>query len=590
MNMTITATTPLLRRVWGYISPFWTILLIGVLGNALFSGIDALFTYAIKPFMNRGLVDRDLSFIRWIPWFILAGIVTRGIVNAVGSYCMTWVARSVVKGFREDIFSQILKLPATYFDQSSTGPLLSKLLYDAEQIAQVSADALTNYVQSFCLVLGLLGVMLVISWQLSLVFLVVIPFIAVIVRKSNRRIRRVSHAVQHSMGEVTEIAEEVIEGYRVVKIFGGEGYEKEKFFRALHNSRQSDMKVAVTRSLNVFGVQCLIAIGISAMMFLAIYLSSSITISPGGFISIVAAMLMLIKPMKNLTTIGSIIQGGLAGAESIFRLLDSETEIDRGSVELSKVRGEIVFHDVSLRYPTSPETVLHQINLQILPGETVALVGRSGSGKSSLVSLIPRFYQPSSGYITLDGYRLDDFRLANCRQHMAMVSQQVTLFNDTIAKNIAYGMDSISQSAIIDAAKAAHAWEFISQFPEGLDTVVGENGVLLSGGQRQRIAIARAILKNAPILILDEATSALDTESERLIQSALEQVMKNRTTLVIAHRLSTIEKADRIVVLEQGRIVEQGSHHALLAAGGHYANLYHLQFSDQKRSMAGVLE
>lgn len=582
MNTTMTATTPLLKRVFGYVAPFWTILLLGILGNGLFSGIDALFTYAIKPFMNKGFVDRDLSFIRWIPWLIFVGIVLRGVMNAVGSYCMTWVARSVVKRFREDIFSHILRLPASYFDQTSTGPLLSKLLYDAEQISQISADALSTYIQSFCLVMGMLTVMFVISWQLSCAFLIVVPFIAVLVRYSNRRIRRVSHAVQHSMGEVTEIAEEAIEGYRVVRIFGGEQYESDKFQRALKASRHSDLKVAVTRALNVLGVQCMIAIGIAAMMFLAIALASSIEITPGGFISIVAAMLMLIKPMKNLTTIGSIIQSGLAGAESIFRLLDTELERDVGTVTLEKAQGNLEFHEVSLSYASSQEPVLKNVSLSIRAGEHVALVGRSGSGKSSLVSLIPRFYEPTSGYITLDGHRLDSLTLASLRKQIAVVSQQVTLFNDTIAKNIAYGLDeSVSEARIIEAAKAAHAWEFISQFPNGLQTLVGENGVLLSGGQRQRIAIARAILKNAPILILDEATSALDTESERLIQSALENVMKSRTTLVIAHRLSTIEQATRIIVLQDGQIIEQGNHRELLEKSGLYSNLYHLQFSQQ---------
>lgn len=569
------------RRLSTYIWPFWPVLAFGILANIFYSGTDAFFTYLLKPFMNKGFIDRDDQFLQYVPLIILVGITFRGIVSSVGGYCMTWVARNVVKVFRQQVFRHVLSLPAKYYDKTSSGQLLSKLLYDVEQISQVGAEALTTLVQSICLVIGLLVVMFIISWQLSLFFLGTVPFIALIVRYTNKRIRRVSHKVQESMGEVTDIAEESIEGYKVVRIFGGQDYEIKKFERATELSRQRDMKVAITKAYNICGVQIVIALGIASIIFVAIKLSSVILITAGGFLSIIAAMLQLIKPMKNLTTVTSVIQRGLAGAESIFNLLDVELEKDTGTGVLHKVQGRIGFHDVSFAYYPDSEPVLKQINFTIQPGQTVALVGRSGSGKTTLASLLPRFYDINQGMISIDDVDIQQLTLANLRQHIALVNQQVTLFNDTVANNIAYGyMGDVTEEQIIQAANAAHAMEFVEQFPQGIHTLVGENGVLLSGGQRQRLAIARAILKDSPILILDEATSALDTESERLIQAALEEVMRNRTTLVIAHRLSTIENADLIMVIDEGQIVEVGNHQQLLAKSGHYANLYHMQFKE----------
>lgn len=560
-----------------YVIPFWPILTLGIVANIMYSGIDAGFTYLAKPILDRGLIGQDFKFIVWIPLIILVGISSRGVVNALGGYFMTWVARHVVNTFRQDVFRHILRLPADFYDKTTTGKLLSKILYDVEQISQVSADALTTFIQSLFLVMGLLLVMFYINWQLSCFFLLTIPFVALIVRFSNRRIRRVSHAVQRSMGKVTEIAEESIEGYRVVRIFGGEKYETNKFNKATELSRKQDMKVAATKAYNISGVQIIIALGMAMIISIAIKLSSVLTISPGGFLAIIAAMLQIVKPMKNLTTVTSVIQRGLAGAESIFNLLDQHLEQDLGKKTIQKVRGAIRFQNVEFSYNTIK--VLDNINLDILPEQTVALVGRSGSGKSTLVSLIPRFYEIQHGSISLDGIHLQDLTLNNLRQHIALVSQNVTLFNDTIANNIAYGVfDKVSRKDIEQAAISAHAMEFIAELDHGLDTHIGENGILLSGGQRQRIAIARAILKDAPILILDEATSALDSESERYIQDAISQVIKARTTLVIAHRLSTIEKADKIVVLDQGRIVEVGTHYQLIKSNGYYSRFHDLQF------------
>lgn len=572
----LTSTRALYQRLLTYVKPYWFVLSLGILANILYSLIDASFTYMMRPFLDKGFINIDMAFVKQIPIIVLVGITIRGIVSSMGSYCMTWVARSVVKVLRQRVFSHIIKLPADYYDESTSGQLLSKILYDVEQVAQVSADALTDFIQNVCLVVGLLVVMMVICWQLSLMFLLTIPFIGFIVNVTNKRVRRISHKVQKSMGEVTEIASEAIEGYRVIRIFGGEQYETNKFNRATEVSRQNDMKVAVSKGVNVSGVQFVIAVGIAAIIFAAIKLATVITITAGSFLAIIAAMLQLIKPMKTLTTLNATIQRGLAGAESVFTMLDSPVEPGGGKTLTSKVKGHISMQQVGFAYRQG-HPVLHDINFSITAGETVALVGHSGSGKTTLASLLPRFYEVTAGQITLDGEPIHQLSLASLRQQIALVSQQVTLFNDSLANNIAYGSFDVSREQIIHAAKLAFADEFIARLPQGYDTRVGENGMLLSGGQRQRLAIARAILKDAPVLILDEATSALDSESERYIQLALNEVMKNRTTLVIAHRLSTIQQADKIIVLDKGRIVEHGTHQQLLAHNGHYAQLYRIQ-------------
>ncbi|KTD00658.1 ABC transporter, ATP binding/permease protein MsbA [Legionella geestiana] len=565
-------TRVLYARLLVFVRPFWPVLLLGVVANVLYSGIDAGFTWLMRPFLDKGFINIDLDFVRKIPLIVLAGITLRGLVSALGSYCMTWVARRVVQVLRERVFAHVVRLPASYYDNATSGQMLSRILYDVEQVAQVSADALTDFVQNSCLVIGLLTVMMLLCWQLSLMFLLTIPFIGLIVNYTNRRVRRISHRVQKTMGQVTEIASEAIESYRVLRIFGGIRYEIAKFNRATTDSRRNDMKVAMTKVLNVAGVQFVIALGIALIILAAIQLSSVITITAGSFLAIIAAMLQLIKPMKTLTTLNATIQRGLAGAESVFTLLDTPPESLDGVPFAGRARGDIAFENVSFAYAGN-KTVLKDVSFRIGAGETVAVVGHSGSGKTTLASLLPRFYELESGRITLDGQPIHTLTLSSLRAQMAMVNQQVTLFNDTLANNIAYGHFEATADAVERAARLAGAHEFIERMPEGYQTLVGENGVLLSGGQRQRIAIARAILKDAPVLILDEATSALDSESERYIQEALEQVMKNRTTLVIAHRLSTIMRADRIVVLYRGRVVEQGTHESLLALNGHYAKL-----------------
>ncbi|MDF1757062.1 MAG: lipid A export permease/ATP-binding protein MsbA [Legionellaceae bacterium] len=566
----------LYRRLFKYVRPFWPVLLLGIFANIIYSGIDAGLTYMLRPFLDRGLINIDMDFVGSIPLIILFGISGRGLVSSTGSYCMTWVARSVVNVLRQRVFQHIIQLPSDYYDEATSGQLLSKILYDVEQVAQVSADALTDFIQNLCLVIGLLTVMMVICWQLSLMFLITIPFIGIVVNFTNKRVRRVSHRVQKTMGKVTEIAAEVIEGYRVVRIFGGEKYEVDKFQKATEESRRNDMKVAVSKAINVSSVQAIIAIGIALIIFVSIKLSTVIVVTAGSFLAIIAAMLQLIKPLKTLTTLNATIQRGLAGAESVFLLLDHELESAHGKTMPNKLSSSVSFEGVTFAYRNGQQ-VLSDINFHINAGETVALVGHSGSGKTTIASLLPRFYDIKSGSIKIDNVDICEFSIASLRKNLAMVTQNVTLFNDSIANNISYGNFNASRESVIKAAKLAYAHDFIEKLENGYDTVVGENGVLLSGGQRQRIAIARAILKDAPILILDEATSALDNESERYIQAALEHVMKNRTTLVIAHRLSTIKGADKIVVLQHGKIVEVGTHQQLLKKGGHYTQLYQVQ-------------
>ncbi len=562
-------------RLFTFVRPFWRVLLLGVIANIVYSGIDASLTYLMRPFFDKGFVEVDMVFIQKIPVMILIGVMIRGLISALGSYCMTWVARAVVNALRQRVFAHILRLPARYYDSATSGQLLSKILYDVEQVAQVSADALTDLVQNVCLVVGLLTVMMVICWQLSLLFLLTIPCVGVLVNYTNKRIRRISHRVQKTMGEVTEIASEAIEGYRVVRMFGGENYEKNKFNCATEQSRQNDMKVAVSKAINVAGVQCIIGLGIAMIIFAAIQLASVITVTAGSFLAIVAAMLQLIKPVKTLTTLNATFQRGLAGAESVFGVLDEPVEPHSGQPLMQRSQGRLSFQHVSFEYQPG-KRILEDIHFTIDAGQTVALVGHSGSGKTTISSLASRFYEVTEGRICLDDVPVQTLSLSYLRSQMAMVSQQVTLFNDTVANNIAYG-HQMSREAIEHAAKLAYADEFIHRLPGGYNAMVGENGVLLSGGQRQRIAIARAILKNAPLLILDEATSALDTASEQYIQKALEHVMKGRTTLVIAHRLSTIRHADKIIVLNQGRIVEEGTHDALMSLNHHYAALCRTQ-------------
>ncbi len=567
-------------RLFGYVRRYWAALAIALIASMLYSGIDAWFVHFLKPLLNKGLVQKNKQFLHTAPFLVLGVFMLRGIVSFFSTYNIASVSRSVIMSLRQDLFAKLQKLPASFYDHHSSGQIISIMLYSVEQIANASADILTTAVQSFFLIVFLLFVMFSTSWKLSLLYFIIIPVIAVIMRTTSLRVRRLSLIIQDSVADITNRTEENVEGYKVVRAFGGQDEETQKFEKTTRMNRQREMKVVAARSWSVSSVQLVAAMALCLTLFVAALDITNSILSAGGFVSLIAAMLALLKPMKDLTSMQNKLHRGLAGAQTVFEMLDEKIEEDTGTKELQRARGKIDFHHVSFSYEEN-KPVLQDISFTVQPGETVALVGRSGSGKSTLVSLLPRFYSGFGGKILLDDTEITNYRLRDLRQQFALVSQNVTLFNDTVANNIAYGkMGLATDSELRAAAKAAFALDFIEQLPNGFNTLIGENGVLLSGGQRQRIAIARAFLKNAPILILDEATSALDTESERVIQSAFEDLMRKCTTLVIAHRLSTVEHADKIVVLDQGQIMEVGNHANLLARDGYYAKLYKMQFSD----------
>ena len=566
------------KRLLQYAKPYWMLFVLGAIGTIILSLSDAGFAWLVKPIINHGFVKRDRSFIHWLPILIFCIFMIRGIAGFISSYFISRVARTVVRDLRRLIFVKLLHLPATFYDRNSSGYILSTIVYNVEQVAQACSDALLTCLRESSLAVGLIVVMFVVSWQLSLLFLLIVPLIAWVVKWCSVRMRRLSTNVQQSVGDVTHVAGEGIDGYRVIRLYGGQQYEDDKFNRATKANLQRELKIVVTNSVGTSSVQLLFAIPIAVTLLVAT--NPALHISPGSFASIVTAMITLLRPVRRMSMVNTEIQKGVAAAESIFQMADEEIEKDTGTRMLSRVKGDIAFHNVCFEYNTSSRSILKNINFRVKAGQTVAIVGKSGSGKSTLMNLLPRFYEINSGEISIDGVNINTYQLAELRKQFAFVSQDTTLFDDTVANNIAYGQAPLAKEKIMRAAQAAHATEFISQLPSGFDSKIGEDGVLLSGGQRQRIAIARALLKDAPILVLDEATASLDVHSERQIQLALDDLMKDRTVLVIAHRLSTVENADCILVLDEGKIVETGTHHDLLQKEGVYAALYRAQFKE----------
>jgi len=569
------------RRLLGYSARYWPVGVLALLGMVIESGCLAGFTRLLQPLIDQLLTNKDPYLIFWMPIWIIGIFLLRGAGIFLSDYGVAYIGRNVVQVMRLDVFHAYLKLPAAFFGSEHSGQQVSRITYTSEQVAQASTDAVKVSVTEGLTVFGMLWVMLSTSAYLSLALFVMVPAVVLIVTVVSRRYRQISRRIQGNMGTVTGSVEESVGAHREIRIYGGQAHEAGRFADITDHSRRLNLKMAATSAMSSSTVQTAAALALALLVFLGTRPSVIDQISPGVFITVLSAMGGMMPSLKRLTNVQSNIQRGLAACEDLFSVIDLPPEIDRGTKVLDRTRGDIAFQDVRLIYPRNDYEALRGIDLHCAPGTVTALVGRSGSGKSSLVSLLPRFYEPTGGRIVIDGENYADYTLDSLRRQIAWVGQSVVLFDGTVADNIAYGeLAGASEADIIAAAQAANAWEFIQHMPQGIHSPIGQGGNMLSGGQRQRIAIARAILKNAPILVLDEATSALDTESERLIQQALQRLMRDRTTVVIAHRLSTIEHADQIAVMDQGRIVERGTHAELLGLGGHYAALHRMQFHD----------
>ncbi|MEZ5560745.1 MAG: lipid A export permease/ATP-binding protein MsbA [Pseudomonadales bacterium] len=568
------------KRLLRYVRPYWLPFIAAVIGFLIGSGAEAYFVKLLGDLIdNWG--DRLAQASLTIPMVMLGAAVARGFGEVIGELLLSRISFGVVHVIRTQLFDQLLEMPSAYFDASTQGHLVSRITYNVAQLRDTGTDALRSIVQDGGKVVVYLGAMLYLSWKLTLIFAATAPLVALVVVYASRRFRYISKRIQNSMGDVTHVASEAVSGYRVVRIFGGERYERERFHRSSDNNQRQNLKMVATRVLSTQVIQVFVAAALALLIALLFRPEIGGGLSTGDVVVFLGFAGILARPIRKLSEVNAKLQRGLAAAEDIFGQMDEAPERDEGTLEVDRATGRIEFRNVNFAYERGAGPVLQDVDLVIEPGQTVALVGRSGSGKSTLASLIPRFYEVGSGEILLDGQPLASYRLNALRRQIALVTQQVTLFNDTLERNIAYGsLADASPARIQDAIRRAHADSFIAELPEGLQTIVGDDGVLLSGGQRQRVAIARALLKDAPVLILDEATSALDTESERYIQAALDEVMRGRTTLVIAHRLSTIEKADLIVVMDGGRIVESGDHRSLLERKGAYATLYDAQFQD----------
>ncbi|WP_367298919.1 lipid A ABC transporter ATP-binding protein/permease MsbA [Hafnia alvei] len=567
------------RRLWPSISPFKAGLIVASVALVINAGSDAYMLSLLKPLLDDGFGKTGSDILKWMPFVVIGLMIVRGISGFISSYCVSWVAGKVVMNMRRRLFSHMMGMPVSFFDQQSTGTLLSRITYDSEQVASSSSDALITVVREGASIIALFCMMFYYSWQLSLILIVIAPVVSIAIRMVSKRFRNISKNMQNTMGTLTTSAEQMLKGHKEVLIFGGQEVESKRFDKTSNWMRQQNMKMVAASSVSDPIIQLIASFALAFVLYAASIPSVMDTLSAGTITVVFSSMIALMRPLKSLTNVNAKFQRGMAACQTLFAILDLEQEKDTGKLEVKRAKGDVEFRDVTFSYNNKGAPALKNVSFKIPANKTVALVGRSGSGKSTIANLLTRFYDIQEGEILLDGHDLREYTLSSLRNQVGLVSQNVHLFNDTIANNIAYARNEVySREQIEEAARMAYAMDFIDKMDNGLDTVIGENGVLLSGGQRQRIAIARALLRDSPVLILDEATSALDTESERAIQSALDELQKNRTSLVIAHRLSTIEKADEIIVVEDGYIAERGDHATLLAKNGAYAQLHRLQF------------
>ncbi|MDB6369689.1 lipid A ABC transporter ATP-binding protein/permease MsbA [Photorhabdus bodei] len=579
MNDKDLSTWQTFRRLWPIVSPFRIGLIVAAVALILNAAGDTLMLSLLKPLLDEGFGKASSDVLKWMPLIVIALMIMRGLSGFVSSYCISWVSGKVVMQMRRRLFSHMMGMPVSFFDQQSTGTLLSRITYDSEQVASSSSSALITVVREGASIIGLFILMFYYSWQLSLILIVIAPIVSLVIRVVSKRFRSISKNMQNSMGQVTASAEQMLKGHKEVLIFGGQNVETERFNKVSNHMRQQGMKMVSASSISDPIIQLIASFALAFVLYAASFPDIMETLTAGKITVVFSSMIALMRPLKSLTNVNAQFQRGMAACQTLFSILDMEQEKDDGKLELKKANGDIEFRNVTFCYPTKELPALQNISIYIPAGKIVALVGRSGSGKSTIANLLTRFYDVNEGNILLDGHDLREYTLSSLRGQVALVSQNVHLFNDTVANNIAYASENrYSREEIEKAAEMAYAMDFIRKLDNGLDTMIGENGVLLSGGQRQRIAIARALLRDSPVLILDEATSALDTESERAIQAALDELQKNRTSLVIAHRLSTIENADEILVIEDGHIVERGNHLSLLERNGVYSQLHRMQF------------
>ena len=568
-------------RLLAYVKPYWRQFGIALVAMVVLAATEPAIPALLKPMLDGTFVEKDPDVVRWTPLLLIGLFLIRGSMNFLSGVAFEWVAGKVVLDLRRQMFERILTLPTAFFDAHSTGNLIARVTFNVNQVTQASTKVLTVLVKDTIIVAGLLAYMFYLNWLLTLIMFVLLPVIALIVRLLAKRLRRISRSLQEAMGDMTHVLEEGVRGHKVIKVFDGKAYEQRRFDRLANWVRRYNLKTKVAGMAHEPAVELAGALMMAILIYVGTHETVAGELTVGGFVSLMAAVGLIFSPIKRLTSINEALQKGLAAAESVFDLIDQQAERDTGTGQLKEVQGRLRSRNVGFRYPLAKRDALKDVSFEAAPGETVALVGRSGGGKTTVVALIPRFYSPTGGTIELDGVNIEQLSLDSLRANLSLVGQESVLFDDTVAANIAYGAGrEVTQREIEQAALDANALEFILRLPEGFDSRIGEDGVRLSGGQRQRLAIARALIKDAPVLLLDEATSALDTESERMVQDALARLTANRTTLVIAHRLSTVKHADRILVIKEGRIVERGKHEELISLDGEYTELCRHQFGD----------